>query len=39
MGAPYPAWLPKILETGKDAVDKVGEELTDFREGEQRHDR
>ena len=39
MGAPYPAWLPKILEAGKDAVDKVGEELTDFREGEQRHDR
>ncbi len=28
MGAPYPAWLPKILEAGKNAVDKVGEELT-----------
>ena len=39
MGAPCPAWLPKILEAGKDAVDKVGGELTDFREGEPRHDR
>ena len=39
MGAPCPAWLPKILEAGKDAVDKVGEELTDYREGEQHRDR
>ena len=34
MGAPYPAWLPKILEAGKSAVDKVGEELADGREKE-----
>lgn len=27
MGAPCPAWLPKILEAGKGAVDKVGETL------------
>lgn len=33
MGAPYPAWLPKILEAGKSAVDKVGNELTDGRDG------
>ncbi len=32
MGAPYPAWLPRILEAGKDAVDKVGEGLTEVRE-------
>ncbi|WP_298732546.1 phage holin family protein [uncultured Subdoligranulum sp.] len=24
MGAPIPAWLPKMLEAGKDAADKLG---------------
>lgn len=28
MGAPAPSWLPKILEVGRGAVDKVGEELS-----------
>ncbi len=28
MGAPAPSWLPKILEVGREAVDKVGEELS-----------
>ena len=37
MGAPYPAWLPKILEAGKGAVDKVGEELTDYHEEDKEH--
>lgn len=32
MGAPVPSWLPRILEVGKEAVDKVGEELTDYHE-------
>ena len=32
MGAPYPAWLPRILEAGKDAEDNVGEGLTEVRE-------
>jgi len=31
MGAPVPSWLPRILEAGKGAVDRVGEELTDCR--------
>lgn len=38
MGAPVPSWLPKILEAGKGAVDKVGEELTDFRDSGERED-
>lgn len=29
MGAPYPKWLPRLLEAGREAVDKVGEELTE----------
>ncbi len=29
MGAPVPRWLPRILEAGKEAVDKVGTELTE----------
>ncbi len=33
MGAPVPSWLPRVLEVGKGAVDKVGEELTDYHEG------
>ena len=28
MGAPVPRWLPKLLEAGKNAVDRVGEGLT-----------
>lgn len=27
MGAPVPGWLPGLLEAGKTAVDKVGEEF------------
>ncbi len=34
MGAPVPSWLPRVLEVGKEAVDKVGEELTDYHENE-----
>ena len=36
MGAPCPAWLPRLLEAGRNAVDKVGEELTESKED--RHD-
>lgn len=28
MGAPIPAWLVKLMEVGKGAVDKTGESLT-----------
>lgn len=28
MGAPVPGWLPKILDIGKEAVDKAGDALT-----------
>ena len=27
MGAPVPAWLPKLLASGKDAVDAAGEHI------------
>lgn len=36
MGAPVPPWLPKILEAGRNAVDKVGEELTERKEDERK---
>ena len=28
MGAPVPAWLPRLLAAGKDAVDQAGESIT-----------
>lgn len=29
MGAPYPKWLPKLLEAGKGAIDSTGNKLMD----------
>lgn len=40
MGAPVPGWLPKVLEAGKEAVDRVGEEFVendaDHEKGEEK---
>lgn len=34
MGAPCPRWLPRLLAAGKEAVDRVGEEIAEHEKEE-----